>query len=99
MARHPPTTTVLWKPPGSGSVAWHQDSTYISDQFVPRDNVSCTVWIALEDADDGNGAPQYCPGSHLWPRSAGGVGLLGMWRGLGGGTRVNMHQITHGKVD
>lgn len=26
---------VVWKPPGSGPVAFHQDSAYISLQFVP----------------------------------------------------------------
>lgn len=26
---------VVWKPPGSGPVAYHQDSAYISRQFVP----------------------------------------------------------------
>lgn len=26
---------VVWKPPGSGPVAFHQDSAYISRQFVP----------------------------------------------------------------
>ena len=26
---------VVWKPPGSGPVAFHQDSAYISRQFLP----------------------------------------------------------------
>eukprot|EP00903_Cladosiphon_okamuranus_P012519 g11722.t2 len=42
---------VVWKPPGSGPVAFHQDSAYISRQFLPRTNNSVTMWIALDDCD------------------------------------------------
>lgn len=33
---------VVWKPPGSGPVAFHQDSAYISRQFIP---VRISVWV------------------------------------------------------
>ena len=57
---------VLWKPAGAGGIGYHQDSAYISDQFVPRDDNSVTVWIALDDADKVTGAVEYAVGSHLW---------------------------------
>ena len=57
---------VLWKPAGAGEVAYHQDSAYISRQFVPRENNSVTLWVALDDADAANGAVEYAPGSHAW---------------------------------
>ena len=31
-------------------VAWHQDSAYISANFLPEADHSATVWIALDDA-------------------------------------------------
>eukprot|EP00592_Proboscia_alata_P019157 CAMPEP_0194416176 /NCGR_PEP_ID=MMETSP0176-20130528/15107_1 /TAXON_ID=216777 /ORGANISM="Proboscia alata, Strain PI-D3" /LENGTH=250 /DNA_ID=CAMNT_0039221331 /DNA_START=48 /DNA_END=797 /DNA_ORIENTATION=+ len=57
---------VLHKPPHSNPVGFHQDGTYISDNFCPRDDNCLTMWIALDDADEGNGALQYAPGSHSW---------------------------------
>ena len=48
-------------------VGFHQDGTYISDNFLPRENNCLTIWIALDDADETNGALQYAPGSHKWP--------------------------------
>lgn len=57
---------VLHKPSLSNAVGFHQDGAYISDNFVPRENNSLTMWIALDDADEENGALQYAPGSHLW---------------------------------
>ena len=56
----------LWKPAGAGGVGFHQDSVYISDQFLPRENNSVTVWIALDDADDSTGVVEYASGSHKW---------------------------------
>jgi phytanoyl-CoA hydroxylase len=61
----------LWKPPGAGGVGWHQDAAYISDQFVPLDNNSVTVWIALDDADEETGVVQYAKGSHVWSAEGG----------------------------
>ena len=57
---------VIHKPPMSTAVGFHQDGSYISDNFVPRENNCLTMWIALDDADIENGALQYAPGSHLW---------------------------------
>ena len=57
---------VLDKPPNSNPVGFHLDGAYISDNFVPRNDNSLTLWIALDDADEENGALQYAPGSHLW---------------------------------
>jgi phytanoyl-CoA hydroxylase len=60
---------VIHKPPNSNPVGFHQDGAYISDNFVPRNDNSLTLWIALDDADEENGALQYAPGSHLWPQA------------------------------
>ena len=57
---------VLYKPPQSPAVGFHQDSTYISDNFEPREHTSLTMWMALDRVDPENGAMQYAPGSHLW---------------------------------
>jgi len=52
---------ILWKPPLVKSVAYHQDSAYISKQFVPRENNSVTVWIALDDANELSVYVEMCP--------------------------------------
>jgi phytanoyl-CoA hydroxylase len=57
---------VIHKPSQSNAVGFHQDGAYISDNFYPRENNCLTMWIALDDADEENGALQYAPGSHLW---------------------------------
>lgn len=57
---------VLHKPPRSGPVGFHTDGAYISDNFVPLENNCLTMWMALDDADEENGALQYAPGSHMW---------------------------------
>ena len=59
---------VLWKPPGASGVSYHTDGKYISDNFIPRDDNSVTVWIALDDADEATGVVEYARGSHRWPR-------------------------------
>lgn len=43
-----------------GSVFWHQDNQ--AWQSMPPNNITC--WIALDDADDENGALRYIAGSH-----------------------------------
>ena len=49
------------KPPGSGTaVAGHQDAPY----FAMNACDSFKAWLALEDADTGNGCMWFCPGSH-----------------------------------
>ncbi len=49
------------KDPGKGdTVAWHQDAYY-----WPMDPVeSATVWLAVDDVDESNGAMLFIPGSH-----------------------------------
>lgn len=55
-------THFFCKMPGDGkAVAWHQDATYWP--LTPTRTV--TAWIAIDDADLGNGAMQVIPGSHL----------------------------------
>ncbi len=58
---------ILWgcamfcKPPGDGmAVPMHQDGHY----WPIRPLANCTVWIAIEDSDVGNGCLQVVPGSH-----------------------------------
>lgn len=52
---------------GIDTVGYHQDSAYISTQFVPYENNSVTVWFALDDVHEENGCLEYARGSHLWP--------------------------------
>ncbi|CAE7179664.1 unnamed protein product, partial [Symbiodinium microadriaticum] len=58
---------VLWKPAGASGVGYHQDSAYISQNFLPVAENSVTVWIALDDADAETGVVEYAVGSHRWP--------------------------------
>lgn len=54
-------THFFCKMPGDGkAVAWHQDATYWP--LTPTRTV--TAWIAIDDADAGNGAMRVIPGSH-----------------------------------
>ena len=48
------------KPPGLPGQAWHQDERYIPT----RDRSLIGVWIALDDADEGNGCLRVLPRSH-----------------------------------
>jgi len=48
-------------PHDAKSVTWHQDAPYWP--FTPSKTV--TVWLAIDDADEGNGAMRVIPGSHL----------------------------------
>jgi ectoine hydroxylase-related dioxygenase (phytanoyl-CoA dioxygenase family) len=49
------------KMPGDGKrVSWHQDASYWP--LTPSKTV--TVWLAIDDADEENGAMQVIPGSH-----------------------------------
>lgn len=59
---------LIWKPPGQTktTIGYHQDGTYISNQFVPREDNSVTVWIALDDVTNDMGCVEYAVGSHLW---------------------------------
>jgi hypothetical protein len=61
---------VLWKPKGGGSpVGYHRDSTYISDQFMPRMNNSITVWMPLDDVSLETGTLEYVEGSTQWKKT------------------------------
>lgn len=60
----------LWKPPGAKGVGYHQDSAYISNQFLPREDNSVTIWIALDNADEQSGVVEYARGSHRWFENA-----------------------------
>lgn len=54
----------FYKPAGEGGFhTWHQDS-----KFLPflEPYTAVSVWIALNDADEDNGAMTMVPGSHLW---------------------------------
>jgi len=49
------------KMPGDGKrVSWHQDAGY----WPLTPTKSCTVWLAIDDADRGNGCMRFIPGSH-----------------------------------
>jgi chlorinating enzyme len=49
------------KEPGDEKqVSWHQDASYWP--LTPSKTV--TVWLAIDDADEANGAMQFIPGSH-----------------------------------
>lgn len=52
---------VFCKPAGNGyETPWHQDGHY----WPIRPLATCTVWVALEDSDTGNGCLRVIPGSH-----------------------------------
>jgi len=52
---------VFCKPAGEGyETPWHQDGHY----WPIRPLANCTVWVALEDSDTGNGCLRVIPGSH-----------------------------------
>jgi hypothetical protein len=51
---------VFCKPPGDGyETPWHQDGHY----WPIRPLATCTVWVALEESDVGNGCLRVIPGS------------------------------------
>ena len=54
-------THLFNKQPGdTRSVPWHQDAVFW--HLTPRQ--TCTVWLAIDDADDENSALRFIPGSH-----------------------------------
>jgi ectoine hydroxylase-related dioxygenase (phytanoyl-CoA dioxygenase family) len=57
---------VLWKPPGTKAIGFHQDSSY-AGYLVPPEMVTC--WISLDDLPADAGPLQYVRGSHRWPRT------------------------------
>ncbi|MBI3647254.1 MAG: phytanoyl-CoA dioxygenase family protein [Actinobacteria bacterium] len=57
---------VLWKPPGTKAIGFHQDGSY-ADYLVPPEMTTC--WISLHDTAADAGPIAYVRGSHLWPKS------------------------------
>ena len=54
---------IIWKPPHSErQVEWHQDYSYWPLN-APK---GVTLWIALDDSSEDNGAMRYIPESHKW---------------------------------
>lgn len=44
------------------NVAWHQDASY----WPLTPTKTCTVWLAIDDADPENACMQFLPGSHVY---------------------------------
>jgi ectoine hydroxylase-related dioxygenase (phytanoyl-CoA dioxygenase family) len=57
---------VLWKPPGTKSIGFHQDSSY-ADYLVPPEMVTC--WISLHETEADAGPLEFVRGSNHWPKS------------------------------
>lgn len=54
---------VLWKPPGTRPLGYHQDSAYLT-WFRPSDLLS--LWIAMDDTSAEAGTMELVRGSHRW---------------------------------
>lgn len=54
---------VVAKGPGAPMTSWHQDLAFDPGNDVPM----ATVWLALGDVGEENGAMQYLAGTHLGP--------------------------------
>ena len=52
-------TMLFLKPPGKPGQGWHQDSFYIPT----HPDTLCGAWIAIDDADELNGAMWFAKGS------------------------------------
>ena len=57
---------VLWKPPGTKAIGFHQDSSY-ADYLVPPEMITC--WLSLHDTTADAGPLEFVRGSHRWPKS------------------------------
>lgn len=57
---------VLWKPPGTRPLGYHQDSAYL-DWYSPSDLLSC--WLALDETSAEGGTIEFVRGSHRWQHS------------------------------
>ena len=57
---------VLWKPPGTKAIGFHQDSSY-ADYLVPAEMATC--WISLHDTTADAGPLEFVRGSNHWPRT------------------------------
>lgn len=58
---------VVWKPPGTRSILYHQDNAYLN-WYTPSELLSC--WIALDDTAASGGTIEFVRGSHKWQYSA-----------------------------
>jgi len=54
---------VIWKPPGSKALGFHQDDSY-QNWIVPSEMMTC--WITLDDTHIDQGTIEYVRGSHRW---------------------------------
>jgi len=57
---------VLWKPPGTKAIGFHQDSSY-AGYLVPPEMITC--WISLHETHADAGPIEFVRGSHSWPKS------------------------------
>jgi ectoine hydroxylase-related dioxygenase (phytanoyl-CoA dioxygenase family) len=57
---------VLWKPPGTKAIGFHQDSSY-AGYLVPPEMVTC--WMSLDDTEADAGPLQHVRRSNQWPKS------------------------------
>ena len=57
---------VLWKPPQTRSLGYHQDNSFLS-WFRPSELLSC--WIALDETTRDGGTIEFVRGSHRWRHS------------------------------
>ena len=57
---------VIWKPPGTKALGFHQDDSY-QKWIVPSEMMTC--WITLDDTKADQGTIEYVRGSHKWPVS------------------------------
>jgi ectoine hydroxylase-related dioxygenase (phytanoyl-CoA dioxygenase family) len=54
---------VIWKPPATKSLGFHQDNSYLS-WFDPGEIMTC--WIALDDTKKEGGTIEFARASHKW---------------------------------
>lgn len=57
---------VIWKPPGTKPLGFHQDDSY-QTWITPCEMMTC--WIPLDDTRADQGTIEYVRGSHKWPLS------------------------------
>jgi ectoine hydroxylase-related dioxygenase (phytanoyl-CoA dioxygenase family) len=55
---------VIWKPPGTKPLGFHQDDSY-NKWIVPGEMLTC--WVTLDDTKAHQGTIEYVRGSHRWP--------------------------------
>jgi 2-oxoglutarate-dependent dioxygenase len=57
---------VLWKPPGTKAIGFHQDSSY-ADYLIPPQMVTC--WVSLDETTADAGPLEFVRGSNHWPKT------------------------------